>query len=103
MLVLVLVLVLVLGLLCACVSMLVKSEHKVRDLQQENFEMELRIEDMEDTICPRESHDWVRVRTWSCCPTGTVESYTQMYQYRCSKCYKRIDSMLPFPPRVRDR
>ncbi len=78
------------------------SRRQKEALKQENYALHLRIEDMEEVICPNGAHHWVKVGSYSFCPCG-VESWTNVYQYRCSRCRKRIESGLPFPPRTEDR
>lgn len=62
-----------------------------RKLKAEVVRLTYRVKELEERLCPCESHDWVRVGYRyvfsGCCPPDTV------YRYKCKRCGKEKESL----------
>lgn len=59
---------------------------KVRQLEDEIVQLEFRIKELEEKICPCESHKWKLVNT----DISYNGRYT--YTYKCEKCLKEKET-----------
>lgn len=64
-----------------------------RQLREKNLHLEHRVEDLEERLCPCESHQWQLTKTSSSYNYYSVDT---IYHYKCSRCGKKTSSMVPF-------
>ena len=61
-------------------------------LKEENLKLKYRIKELEEKLCPCESHDWKLVGTdyrfGSC--VGDIDT---IYRYRCTRCSKELKTL----------
>jgi hypothetical protein len=58
-------------------------------LKEENIRLKYRIKELEEKLCPCESHAWKLIGTdykFGCC----VEDIDIIYHYRCVRCGKEM-------------
>lgn len=62
-----------------------------RKLKEEITKLNYRIADLEERLCPCESHDWVKT---GYCFTSSVGGYDTdtVYKYKCRRCGKTRES-----------
>lgn len=53
-----------------------------------------RIRELEEILCPAESHSWKQAGFYFASSTGMGDE-TTMYRYVCRKCKKRMETMHP--------
>lgn len=64
------------------------TKHKMRD---EIVRLNYRIADLEERLCPCESHDWVNIGSSFITTNGF--DFTDIYKYKCRRCGKTKESM----------
>ena len=62
-----------------------------RKLKEEIMKLSYRIADLEERLCPCESHDWVQTGYYFISLTGGYDTDT-VYKYRCRRCGKIKES-----------
>ena len=60
-----------------------------RQLREKILHLEHRVDDLEERLCPCESHQWKFIGT----RTSLRFFYTDMYYYKCSRCGKKISTV----------
>ena len=61
-----------------------------RKLREQILKLNYRIADLEERLCPCESHDWVQVG--SSFYTTNGYDFTDVYEYKCRRCCKTKES-----------
>ena len=61
-----------------------------RKMREEIMRLNYRIADLEERLCPCESHDWVQVG--SSFYTTSGYDFTDVYNYKCRRCGKTKES-----------
>ena len=62
-----------------------------RKLIMENLVLKIRVQTLEDKLCPTSQHDWVTVDYSLEGGTGHGDE-TLMYHYQCRRCGKILDT-----------
>ena len=65
-----------------------------RRLQMENLVLKVRVQTLENIICPTNQHDWVKIGFDLEGGTGRGDE-TTVYHYQCSRCNKLTSTYLP--------
>ena len=66
-----------------------------RKLSAEIAELTFRVRELEERLCPCESHVWKRVgEEYVCLTCGDLDT---VYYYKCSRCGKKKRTMFPEP------
>lgn len=60
-----------------------------KKLLAEITRLSYRVAELEERICPCESHDWKKINYEFCMGAGADESVT-VYTYKCKKCGKVV-------------
>jgi len=58
-----------------------------KKLKEENLKLKYRIKELEERLCPCESHDWKLINTeykLGCC----LPDFDVIYHYKCKRCGK---------------
>lgn len=64
-----------------------------RKLKDEIIKLNYRVAELEERLCPCESHDWKLIGTkWTCDSFGSSDS---VYTYKCKTCGKTKDTRYP--------
>ena len=64
-----------------------------RQLREQILHLKHRVEDLEERLCPCESHQWQLTGTSY---SSSYYSVDTIYHYKCSRCGKKTSSMVPF-------
>lgn len=72
-----------------------------RKLRQMVTELTYRVADLEERLCPCESHQWKQIGFHYVGGTGMGDE-TTMYKYKCRRCGKVMTSIQPFLERQAD-
>ena len=62
-----------------------------RKLEMENLVLRIRVQTLENIICPANQHDWVKIGYDLEGGTGRGDE-TVIYHYQCRKCNKFVNS-----------
>ena len=54
--------------------------------------LQLRIEELEERLCPCEEHDWKQVDSYCTSFTNGLD-FDTVYKYKCKRCGKRIETL----------
>ena len=63
-----------------------------RKLKEEVVRLNYRIADLEERLCPCESHDWKQVGYYFTSSAGGIDLDT-VHKYKCRRCGKTKESM----------
>jgi transposase-like protein len=65
-----------------------------RKLEMDNIVLRIRVQTLENIICPCDQHDWVKVAVDLEGGTGHGDE-TTIYHYQCKRCLKTITTTTP--------